>query len=40
VEWVKNKGEILQNKLVMDTILKTKPIGFEVPHVEEKDFPV
>jgi hypothetical protein len=39
-EWVKNKGEALQDRLVMDTILKTKPIGFEVPHVEGKDFTV
>jgi hypothetical protein len=39
-EWVKNKGEPLQDRVVLDAILKTKPIGYEVPHVEGKDFGV
>jgi hypothetical protein len=40
VEYTKNKGELLNQRLVMDAIMKTKPIGFEVPHVDGRDFPV
>lgn len=38
-EITKNGGGKTQ-RLVMDAILKGKPIGFEVPHAEGKDFPV
>lgn len=39
-EYVKNKNEQLHDRVVMDCIMKSKPIGFEVPHVEGKDFTV
>lgn len=38
-EITKNGGGSTK-RLVMDGILKNKPIGFEVPHAEGKDFPV
>jgi hypothetical protein len=36
-EVTKNRGGI-DKRLVMDAIMKTKQIGYEVPHVEGKDF--
>jgi hypothetical protein len=40
VEYTKNKGDIMNERLVIDAIMKTKPIGFEVPHIDGRDFPV
>lgn len=38
-EVTKNRGGETK-RLVMDAIMKTKAIGFEVPHAEGRDFPI